>query len=122
MKANQNKSDYFWLVFAAINFVLLSAAVVLGFISLIYSLDIALALGAQLIWRSMGDTVQAKYGLVTLRNVWMLVGGIVLLVVIIYCINIYFQRWRDARVQRIYLLALAVDMLIILAARLIVIP
>ena len=122
MKAKQNKGDYFWLVFAAINFVLLSAAVALGFISLIYSLEIVLALGAQLIWKSLGDTVQAKYALVTLRNVWMLVGGILLLVIVIYCINYYFKHWHDMRVQRVFLVALAVEALIILAARFIVIP
>ena len=122
MKAKQNKGDYFWLVFAAINFVLLSAAVALGFISLIYSLEIVLALGAQLIWQSLGDTVQAKYALVTLRNVWMLVGGILLLVIVIYCINYYFKHWHDMRVQRVFLVALAVEALIILAARFIVIP
>ena len=115
MKAKQNKGDYFWLVFAAINFVLLFAAVALGFISLIYSLEIVLALGAQLIWQSMGETVQAKYALVTLRNVWMLVGGIVLLVVIIYCIHIFFKHWREMRLQRVFLLALAAEALIIIA-------
>lgn len=118
MKAKQNKGDYFWLVYAAINFVLLSAAVALGFISLIYSLEIVLALGAQLIWNSMGDTVQAKYALVTLRNVWMLVGGILLLVIIIYCINCFFKHWRDMRAQRVFLVALAVEALIIFAAQL----
>ena len=122
MKAKQNKGDYFWLVFAAINFVLLSAAVALGFISLIYSLEIVLALGAPLILQSMGDTVQAKYALVTLRNVWMLVGGIFILVVIIICIQGYFKRWREDRVQPLYIWLLVVEALIILAARFIVIP
>lgn len=111
---------FLWLTCAAINFVLLVAVVVLGFLSLIYSLEIALALGAPLILQSMGDTVQAKYALVTLRNVWMLVGGILLLVVVIYCINYHFKHWHDMRVQRIYLLALAVEALIIIAAQVLI--
>lgn len=121
MKANQNKSDNFWIVFAAINFVLLSAATVLGFVSLIYSLEIVLALGAQLIIQSLGETVQAKYALVTLRNVWMLVGGILILVIIIFCIHYFFKHWHDMRVQRIYLAVLAVEALIIVAAQVLII-
>ena len=111
-----------WLAFAATNFVLLFAVVTLGFLSLIYSLEIVLALGAPPILHSMGDTVQAKYTLVTLRNVWMLVSGILFLVIVIYCINCFFKHWHDMRLQRVYLVALAVEALIILSARLIVIP
>lgn len=117
MKANQTKRDYFWLVFAAINFVLLAAAVALGLLSLFASLEIVLTIGAQVIWGSMGDTVQAKYGLVLLRNIWLLFGGIILLVVIIYCINRFFRRWREDRVQLLYIWLLAVEALILAAAQ-----
>lgn len=109
---------FLWLLHAAINFALLLAVLVLGFLSLIYSLEIALSLGAPLILQSMGDTVQAKYALVTLRNVWMLVGGILLLIIIVYCINTFFKRWQDMRVQRVFLVALAMEALIILSAQL----
>lgn len=122
MKTNAGETVLPWQLFAVINFLLLAAAVSLSFVALIYSLEIALTIGAPLILQSLGDTVQAKYALVTLRNVWMLVGGIVLLVVVIYCINSFFKRWRDSRLHRVCILALAVDMLIIFAARLIVIP
>ena len=44
-----------------------------------------------MIWGSMGDTVQAKYALVLLRNVWLLVGGMVLAGIVIYCINELLQ-------------------------------
>ena len=116
MKPNQSKRDYFWLAFAALNFVLLLAVLALGLISLFASLEIVLSIGAQVIWGSMGDTVQAKYALVLLRNVWLLVGGIILLVIFIYCINRFFKRWHEMRVQRVYLAMLAVEALILLAA------
>lgn len=119
MKTEAGSSGRAWLVFAAINFTLLVAVVVLGFLSLIYSLDIVLALGAPLVLESMGNTVRGKYALVTLRNVWMLAGGILLLVVIVFCINYFFKRWQDMRVQRVFLIALALEALIILAAQLI---
>ena len=117
MKTNQNTGGYFWLVFAATNFALLAAAVALGLISLFASLEIVLTVGAQVIWGSMGDTVQAKYTLVLLRNIWLLVGGIALLVIIIYCINRFFKRWRDMRVQRAYIWLLVVEALILVAAQ-----
>ena len=117
MKTNQNTGGYFWLAFAALNFVLLVAACALGFVSFFASLEIALALGAQVIWQSMGDTVQAKYTLVTLRNLWLLLGGMVLLGVIIFCINRFFKHWRDECLQRAYLALLAAEALVILAAQ-----
>jgi hypothetical protein len=118
MKLKQHGSDYFWLLFAAANFILLLAVVVLGFASLIYSLELTLMVGAPLMLRSMGDTVQAKYALVTLRNIWMLAGGIFVLVIVIYSINTFFKRWREMRLQRVFLVALAVEALIILSAQL----
>ncbi len=109
--------DIPWQLFAAFNFALLTAAAAVGFFAFFASLEIVQLLGAQVIWRSMGDTVQAKYALVMLRNVWLLVGGIVLLVIIIYCINIYFKRWREMRLQRVYIKLLVVEGLILLVAQ-----
>ncbi|MCY3799377.1 MAG: hypothetical protein OXG84_16335 [Chloroflexi bacterium] len=120
MKTNAGERVLPWQLFTAINFLLLAAAVGLGFVALIYSLEIALALGARLIWQSLGDTVQAKYALVTLRNLWLLVGGILLLVIVIYCINNFFKRWQDARIHRLYLVALATEALIIVAAQVLI--
>ncbi|MCY3976989.1 MAG: hypothetical protein OXG23_02715 [Chloroflexi bacterium] len=120
MKTNAGERVLPWQLFTAINFLLLAAAVGLGFVALIYSLEIALALGARLIWQSLGDTVQAKYALVTLRNLWLLVGGILLLVVTIYCINYFFKRWQDARIHRLNLFALAVEALVIIAAQVLI--
>ncbi len=107
--------DIPWQLFAVFNFALLAAAVAVGFFAFFASLEIVQLLGAPVIWRSMGDTVQAKYALVMLRNVWLLVGGIVLLVIIIYCINLYFKGWREMRLQRVYIKLLVVEALIILA-------
>lgn len=117
MKANIDKRDYYWLPFAALNFALLAAAVALGFLALISSLEIVLMLAAPLLLRSMGDTVQTKYALVTVRNIWLLAGGILCLAVIIYCIDCFFKRWRESRAQRLYIVLLVVEALIVLAAQ-----
>ena len=117
MKAKRKKGEYFWLAYAALNFALLAAAVAVGLVAFFASLEIALSLGARLIWESMGDTVQGKYALATLRNLWLLIGGIAFLVVIIYCINVFFKRWHEMRIHRAYLILLAIEALIVLAAQ-----
>lgn len=117
MKAKRNKGEYVWLLYAALNLALLAGAVAFGLVSFFASLEIVLSLGARVIWESMGDTVQGKYALATLRNVWLLVGGIVFLVVIIYCINVFFKRWREMRIQRAYIILLAAEALIVFAAQ-----
>ncbi len=116
MKATQGKSDYFWLAYAALNFVLLAAAVGLGFVTFFHSLEIVLSLGARVIWESLGDTVQGKYALATLRNVWLLLGGMLFLAIIIYCINVFFKRWREMRIQRAYIIVLVIEALIVLVS------
>lgn len=117
MKKNPIKRDLPWPLFAGINLALLAAALVLGMLSFFASLEIVMAIGAQLIWQSMGATTQGNYAFALLRNAWLILGGIVLLVIFIYCINHYFKRWREARAQRLYIVLLAVEALIILAAQ-----
>ena len=132
MQANQDKSKtvpaastnqhgfsygLLWFLHLSVNFALLGAALVLGFVAFFQSLEILLTLGASLILQSMGDSVRAKYALVTLRNVWLLVGGVVFLVVIIYCINVFFKRWRDIGIHRAYIILLMAEALIIVLAR-----
>ncbi len=117
MKTEAGESSRIWIAYAALNFALLAAAVAVGLVSFFASLEIVLSLGARVIWDSMGDTVQGKYALATLRNVWLLVGGMVFLVVIIYCINVFFKRWHEMRIQRAYLILLAVEAVIVIAAQ-----
>ena len=107
MKTLGDGGDRSWIVFAAINFALLAACLGFGFVAFFASLEIVLTLGAPAILAAMGETVRANYALGTLRNVWLLVGGILLLVVMIYSINIYFKQWRVARAQRAYVVILA---------------
>jgi len=117
MKSLPDKSGKHWALFAAGNFALLVLAVGEGLVSFFSSLEIVVTLGAQVIWQSMGDTVQGKYALATLRNIWMLVGGVVWLGIIIFCIHYYFSHWRERRVHGAYILMLAVFAHIILVAQ-----
>ncbi len=117
MTREQASGDKSWILYAGINFALLAGVLAVGLVSLFASLEIALIIGAQLIGQSMGDTVQGKYAFALLRNVWLILGGIVFLVLIIYCINDYFKCWREARARRFYLKLLLVEALIVLAAQ-----
>ncbi len=118
MKTKRDSGDWWWLVYAAVNFGLLAAVIGLGFVALLASLEIALSIGARAIWQAMGETVRARYAFATLRNLWLIAGGLVLLVAIIYCVNSYFKRWRERRLLRVNLVALAAELLILLAASL----
>jgi len=104
---------FLWLLHAALNFALLATVAVFGFLAFFASLEIVLTLGAPAIAQTIESAVRAKYTLVTLRNIWLLVGGILLLVVIIYCINYFFKHWHDMRVHRVFLVILALEAVII---------
>ena len=117
MQADPGKGGKSWLLFAAGNLATLVFAVGGGLLAFFSSIEIVLMLGAQVIWQSMGDTVQGRYALATLRNIWLLVGGLILLSVIIFCINNYFSHWRERRIHRVYLVMLAIFALVILAAQ-----
>ena len=119
MNVKRKTGDNLWLVYAAFNFGLLAAAVAVGLVSFFASLEIVLTIGAGLIWQSLGDTVQGKYGLVALRNVWMILGGLLWLGVIIYSINYFFKHWRARRIHRVYLYLLGAAALIILLAQIV---
>ena len=103
-----------WPVFAALNFGLLAAVAVFGFLAFLASLEIVLTLSAPLVAETIESAVRAKYAFITVRNLWLLVGGILFLGLIIFGVNHYFKRWREIRLQRLYLKMLAFEAVIIL--------
>ena len=103
-----------WPVYAALNFALLAAVAAVGFLAFLASLEIVLALSAPAVAQSIDSAVRAKYTLVTIRNVWLLVGGVIFLGLIIFCIDRYFKGWRARRLNRVFLRVLAFELGIIL--------
>ncbi len=113
-KSKIDGSELPWPVYAALNFALLAAVAVIGFLAFLASLEIVLALSAPVVAQSIDSAVRAKYALVTIRNLWLLIGGVLFLGLIIFCIDRYFRGWRARRLNRVYLQVLAFELGIIL--------
>ena len=91
-KSKFESSEIPWSVFALFNFALLAAVAVLGFLAFLASLEIVQALSAPAVAQSIDSAVRAKYTLVTIRNVWLLVGGVLFLGLIIFLHRPLLQR------------------------------
>lgn len=79
--------------------------------------EIISTLAAPAIARSMPDTVRGRYALVTLRNLWLLFGGMLALGVCIYSLDRLFKQSAKASTRRFFLRLLVVE-LVILGAQL----
>jgi hypothetical protein len=113
MKAKQEARERPRMLDVLINSGLLVAVIVLGLLSLFASLEIVLTVGAQVVIRTNDSAVRSKYALVTLRNIWLLVGGIIWLVIIIASIDRFMKHWRERRTSRVYLAILAIELVVI---------
>ena len=102
-----------------INALLLLAVVGLGVAAFFSLLEILLTFAAQLIVRTVDSQVRGNYALVTVRNLWLIVGGAGLVGFLIYCIDYCFKHWRSARTRRLFLRVLAIE-LVVIAAQLLI--
>lgn len=101
------------LTYKVTNGLLLLASMILSLITFIAIQDILLALVAPLILTSEDATVQNKYTLVTIRNVWVLFGGTLLLGYLVTGIEYHAKRLDQERVRRILLYTLLVEIVLI---------
>jgi len=101
------------MVFKLTNGFLLVASMVLSVLTFIAIQDILLALVAPLVLNSEDATVQNKYTIVTIRNVWVLFGGTLLLAYLVTGIEYHAKRLDQERVRRILLYTLLVEIILI---------
>ena len=101
-----------WTI-AAVNAALLTAALALGAVAFFASLDLVLLLGAQVIAGSYANEIRANYALATLRNLWLLFSGALMLIFVIGTLDCFFKRWRLARTRVALLRILAVEAAVI---------
>ena len=92
-------------------------ALLLAVVSLFAIQGILLTLAAPAIARSASDAVRGSYALVTLRNLWLLFGGMATVGLIIYSLDRLFKGADKASTRR-YFLRLLVAELIIIGAQL----
>ena len=100
-------------IFKVTNGLLLLASMVLSLLTFIAIQDLLLALIGPLIPNPDDVTVQEKYILVTVRNVWVLFGGALLLAYLVTGIEYHLKRLDQQRVRRILLYTLLVEIILI---------
>ena len=97
----------------AINALLLAAVIALGLVTFFSLLEILLTISATVIFQAIDSQTRQYYAGVTVRNIWLLVGGAVWLGIVIYCLDYFFKHWRERRIQGRYLRFLAAELVII---------
>ena len=104
------------------NFVLLISMVGLS-IWVFFSLnDLIQTVGSFLILREIAsaelgaaavDSVRIRYMLITVRNFWVLIGGVLLIIFVVGAVDYFSKHWREPRTRRLYLRLLAGELLIV---------
>ncbi len=95
-------------------------ALLLVVVALFATLEIVLTLAAGAIASGAADAVRGKYALVTVRNLWLIFGGMLALGVIIYSLDRLFKGSAKLGTRRYFLRLLAVE-LVILGAQYVVV-
>lgn len=96
-----------------INIGLAVPALLLAVVCLFALQEIILTLAAPMIARSATDTVRGHYALVTLRNLWLIFGGMLALGLIIYSLDRLFKHSAKPSTRRFFLRLLVVELVIL---------
>ena len=96
-----------------INIGLAAPALLLAVLCLFALQEIILTLAAPMIARSASDAVRGHYALVTLRNLWLIFGGMLTLGLIIYSLDRLFKQSATPSTRRFFLRLLAIELVII---------
>lgn len=88
-------------------------ALLLIVVTLFATLEIVLTLAAPMIASSAADSTRGRYALVTLRNLWLIFGGMLSLGLIIYSLDRLFKQAAKPSTRRFFLRLLAVELVII---------
>ena len=102
-----------------VNLALVLPVMVLALVAFFATLEIVLTLSAQVIVTTSDSAVRGKYALVTVRNLWLMGGGAFLVGIVIFLLDYAFKHWRTLRMRRLFLRALAVELVIIVVQLLI---
>lgn len=96
-------------------------ALLLAVLCLFALQEIILTLAAPMIARSASDAARGHYALVTLRNLWLIFGGMLTLGLIIYSLDRLFKQSAQPSTRRFFLRLLAIELVIIAIQYLIVV-
>lgn len=98
---------------SVINIVLVAAVLALGVVTYFATLELALLVGAHVIISTDDSPVRGRYALGTLRNLWLIGGGVLNMAFVVGTLDYFFKRWRQPRTRRIFLRMLAVELAVI---------
>ncbi len=96
-----------------INIALLLLVAGLGMVAFFSLLELLLTAAAHIIVATNDSATRSRYALVTVRNLWLLIGGAGLVAFVIFCLDYSFKHWREARMTRLFTRILAVEVVII---------
>lgn len=114
MENKQYRSDAdTTIIFKVINGLLLIITLILSIIAFFSIQDILLTIAASYVIDPTDITVQAKYTLSTVRNVWLMVGGCFLLAFFIIGIDYHPRRLGKRKTRKVLLITLAIELVII---------
>jgi DMSO reductase anchor subunit len=100
------------LWFKVVNGLLLLVSLILGMVTFLSVLNILAAIGSLIVVKTMDSTFQQTYTMVTIRNVWMLCGGGLLVMFIIGSAEYHSKRLDKPGTRRLLLRTLAVEAVI----------
>ncbi len=96
-----------------LNLVLMVCVVALAMVAFFALLDLVQFAAAYVIIMTNDSLVSSRYALATVRNLWLLAGGAVMVGSVIYLLDYGMKRWRTFGMRRLYLRVLAVELAII---------
>ena len=99
-----------------LNIALTPLAVALAVAAFFAMQEIVLTMAARVIIATVDGGVRGSYALGTVRNFWLIGGGMFLVGFVIYLLDSVFKHWRSRRLRRLLLRALAVELAIIVLA------
>ncbi len=102
-----------FIVSCLINLILLLVVLVLGMLSFFALLELVLTFSAPIIVNSISSTVRQHYTLVTVRNLWLLGGGAILLGFSVACIHHVSSHLGERRSRRLLLRIILAEIVII---------
>lgn len=104
-----------------INIALVVPVVILAVVALFASQEIVLTLAAPVIADQASDSTRAKYALVSLRNFWLIAGGMLALGVMILSLDRLVKDAGKLKTRRLLLRILLVELAIV-AGRMLIAP
>ena len=102
-----------------INLILLMLVQALALLSFFAIMELLLTFAANVIFHNIESTVRQRYALVTVRNFWLLGGGVLLVGWTIGSFSFYFNRLAQDKTRRRLLLILIVEFVVVAAGYLV---